>query len=268
MSRWLFEFFEGTLRLVAEDSLAPRTLVADSWRVSDGTVVGLDLHEQRFSRSVAENTSLPAHIVADFLHAVRGSLPRQGEWFPRVEAIWHERGPQLRYHQRSAPPWSSQVIVARAPHDPRKTPQVKGPDLEALLKLRDHVAPLGADEALIVDSEDALSEGAYSTVMVWPLGGEQLHIVHHSGRLPSITERLLISLATKQGIPAVERTIPVSALEGSEVWIVSALHGIRQAMAFVDGPPLATGTGRRDVWQARWRALATHLDAPAQQGSR
>jgi branched-subunit amino acid aminotransferase/4-amino-4-deoxychorismate lyase len=185
-----------------------------------------------------------------------------------VEAIWHERGPQLRYHQRSAPPWSSQVIVARAPHDPRRTPRVKGPDLEALLKLRDHVAPLGAGEALIVNSEDALSEGAYSTVMVWSLGGKQLHIVPHGGRLPSITERLLISLAIEQGIPVMERAISVSALEGSDVWIVSALHGIRQAMAFVDGPPLATDTSRRDLWQARWRALATHLDAPAPQESR
>ena len=124
--------------------------------------------------------------------------------------------------------------------------------MEALLALRQGVAPLGATEALITNSVGTLVEGAYSSLMVWE-GENELAITPRSlPRIPSVSEDILRDLASNQGIRVVERALRREDLEGKETWIVSALHGIRLVDSIIDGPAVSAMPERRDSWQELW----------------
>ena len=230
------------------------TLVADSWRLEEGLVVAWEKHWDRFRGSVLTNTTVSSLTLDAFRSALVDILPKAGSWFPRIEAIDTPGGATLRYRQREAPPWNSEVVVAIAPHDPRKFPLTKGPDLEALMALRREVEPLGATEAIIVDDAGLLAEGAYSSLMVWPSGSDIPHVISPTTpHLPGVTESVLKDIATEQGIDIKESSLSVTDLEGAELWILSALHGIRMATSFIDGPTPSVNTARRDQWQHLWR---------------
>ena len=188
------------------------------------------------------------------------TIPAEGSWFPRIEAVETPGGATLRYRERPAPPWSSEVVIARAPHDPRRLPHTKGPDLEALLALRTQVAPVGATEAIITTADDLLVEGAYSSLMIWRAGHDYPPVIPPATpHLPCITEAVLTDYSRSAGIPIVAEDLSVSTLEGAEVWILSALHGIRVATAFVEGPSLGMVPGRRELWQEHWLSLAQSI---------
>jgi len=260
MSGILLEFTGSRLEIVDDDPGVPLpTLVADSWRVSEGQVVCLWRHLERFRRSAKHHTSLSGHVIDTFLDQVVEELPPHGEWFPRIEVVDADRGPLLRYRKRAAPPMSHEVVIARASYDPRLNPFVKGPDLAALEVLRTEVSHLHAGEAIIVDGFDFIIEGAYSTVLIWLPGTEELSIVPRAvPRLPSVTEHILLALAHERNLSVVERSLSVAQLAGAEVWIVSALQGIRVATAFRNGPELDSSGSRAAQWQALWQAQATN----------
>lgn len=258
MSQILYQFSEGHFEpLEWCDPSRQNTLVADSFRVEAGRAVALERHLERFAGSVSSHTDTSAEIVDAFVRAIPEFLPREGSWFPRLEAVATPGGATLRYRERPAPAWETEVVVARAPHDPRRFPHVKGPDLEALLALRTQVAPLGAQEAIITSADDMLVEGAYSSLMIW-LHGEAgpTFIPSSTPHLPGITEAEMREIAVSQGVEVRDENLLVSDLEGAEVWILSALHGIRVATSFVEGPSLALVPGRREQWQAQWLARA------------
>jgi branched-subunit amino acid aminotransferase/4-amino-4-deoxychorismate lyase len=239
------------------DPARQTTLVADSFRLEDGRVVALERHLERFSDSVVTSTNVAPERLQAFLTALPHALPSQGSWFPRIEAVETPGGATLRYRERPAPPWSSDVVIARAPNDPRRFPHTKGPDLEALLALRAQVAPLGATEAIITTADDLLAEGAYSSLMIWLAGDDHPTVIPPTTpHLPGITEALLTDIARDQGIEVAAKDLSVSDLEGAEVWVLSALQGIRVATEFVDGPPLGSVPGRRELWQDHWLSLA------------
>jgi branched-subunit amino acid aminotransferase/4-amino-4-deoxychorismate lyase len=162
-------------------------------------------------------------------------------------------GPTLRYRERPAPEWLSEAVVASAEHDPRTTPLTKGPDLEVLMALRRSVAHTGATEALIVSPEGTIIEGAYSTIVVIPPEAEELRVVPSSvPRIPSMTEAVIRDIAAERGVPVVETPLFLDGLEGSDLWVLSALHGIRIATDFPGGPALSPDSARRDAWQEQW----------------
>ena len=258
MSQILYQFSEGHFEpLEWCDPSRQNTLVADSFRVEAGRAVALERHLERFASSVSFHTDTSAEIVDAFVRAIPEVLPGEGSWFPRLEAVATPGGATLRYRERPAPAWETEVVVARAPHDPRRFPHVKGPDLEALLALRTQVAPLGAQEAIITSADDMLVEGAYSSLMIW-LHGEAgpTFIPSSTPHLPGITEAEMREIAVSQGVEVRDENLLVSDLEGAEVWILSALHGIRVATSFVEGPSLTIVPGRREQWQAQWLARA------------
>jgi branched-subunit amino acid aminotransferase/4-amino-4-deoxychorismate lyase len=243
------------------DPARQTTLVADSFRVEAGRVVALERHLERFSDSVLSNTDITPDRLNAFLSALVSTIPAEGSWFPRIEAVETPGGATLRYRERPAPPWSSEVVVARAPHDPRRFPHTKGPDLEALLALRTQVAPLGANEAIITTNDDLLVEGAYSSLLVWLPGEDNpLAIPPSTPHLPGVTERVVTDIAQDLGVQFNHRDLRVADLEGAELWILSALHGIRVATNFVEGPLLDWKPGRRDHWHSLWWS---HARAPA-----
>ncbi len=212
---------------------ADRLLVADSWRVVDGRARGLDRHRARFLEAAAEHRD----DAPDFWHDVIAALPRTGDWFPRVELRERGDGTQLSLRLRPTPATSTEVEVATAPHDPRTRPLVKGPDLDALQALRVAVQPLGAGEAIIVDARGRIVEGAYSGLLWWR--GETL--VRPSDalpRIPSVTADLVIDAARAAGVTVVEADARPDDLVGCELWVLSALHGLRSARRWIDGPAL------------------------------
>ena len=260
MSEAVFEFTASGFHPVPENEASSvTTLVSDSWLVNEGRVVAWEKHQQRFLDSVLRATSFSADMLSDFLHDVHARNPPSGRWFPRIEAVTDSGRARLRYRHRTAPEPQSTAVLARAPHDPRTQPLVKGPDLEDLLALREAVAPSGATEAIIVDSQDRLAEGAYSTLLVWPADGDHLVVIAPEiARLPSVTETVLTETAEAQGVEVRPHVLRVADLEDAEVWVVSALHGIRLATDFVEGPRLNTTPDRSARWQQFWRDRAQH----------
>lgn len=263
MSSRLYQF-SGTHLGAIEwcDPVGTHALVADSWRMESGKSVALDRHWRRFSTS-ALNTGLDDDVLRAFWVAVREALPPEGSWFPRIEVVATSGGPTLRYREREAPAWTDTVSLARADHDPRSSPLTKGPDLEKLMALRRSVEDVGASEALIVSPGGVIIEGAYSTVVAWKAGADFLSVVGAQwARIPSVTESVLRDIAKARGVGVAEGNLSVDDLDGAEVWILSALHGIRVATGFHNGPHLGAAAGRRDDWQAAWWATR----APVSQG--
>jgi branched-subunit amino acid aminotransferase/4-amino-4-deoxychorismate lyase len=211
-----------------------RLLVADSWRVREGLARGIDRHRDRFLTSVAGRHP-EAEAAAD---AALALLPRTGDWFPRLELRERADGTALLLRLRPTPPTATEVVVATAPHDPRTAPLVKGPDLDALLQLRGAVQPLGAGEAVIVDAPGRVVEGAYSGLLWWR-GETLVQPAAALPRIPSVTVSLVLDAARAEGVPIASEEVAPAALAGCELWVLSALHGLRAATAWVDGPVLA-----------------------------
>lgn len=213
-----------------------RLLVADSWRVVDGRVRGLEKHRARFLASAAEHRDDAEAFWRDAIAVI----PRSGDWFPRVEVRDRADGSQLNLLLRQTPAISTEVDVATAPYDPRTRPLVKGPDLDALQALRGAVQLSGAGEAVILDDRGHIVEGAYSGLLWWR--GEVL--VRASGavpRIPSVTIDLVLEAARAAGVTIDEADAQPADLAGCELWVLSALHGLRVATRWINGPTLAAG---------------------------
>ncbi|GAA1734928.1 aminotransferase class IV [Microcella frigidaquae] len=231
-----------------------RMLVADSWRVREGRVRGLEQHRARFLGAVADRHP-DAEAAVD---AALALIPRTGDWFPRIELRERATGPDagqagtaLALRLRPTPPTRSTAVLATAPHDPRRHPLVKGPDLDALQRLRVVVQPCGADEAVIVDAHGCIVEGAYSGLLWWR-GATLVQPDEALARIPSVTVSLVLEAARAAGVPVASERITPAGLADCEVWVLSALHGLRTAISWVDGPSLAAPTRAEDG--RRWLA--------------
>jgi branched-subunit amino acid aminotransferase/4-amino-4-deoxychorismate lyase len=228
--------------------------VADSWFVTEGTALALGLHRARFLGSMAKDARLATGADA-FWEAAVALIPREGDWFPRVELQRRPGAVQLVFRLRSAPERSNHLAVASWDGaDPRTAPRTKGPDLAAMLRIRTAVQPLGAGEAVILTAEGYLVEGAYSGLLWWrgdilcgpPAGFD---------RVDSVTVRSVLTLATALGVETYEEAVTPPEVDGTELWSLSALHGIRIVTEWIDGPDLAQLPGRLSTWRARLDAL-------------
>jgi len=247
-SRWR----AGRLEPVDDCEVAPTSVIAaDSWLVADGRALALDLHRARFAAASGEaEDELDA-----FWAAAIAAIPREGSWFPRVELRRVRERPELRLLLRPAPETRRSLVLAthRGP-DPRRTPGVKGPDLERLLRLRSAAQASGADEAVILAPDGAVVEGTTSAIAWWH--GDALAIpAPELARVDSVTLRSVLALATALGVDVLHERARPEELDGHEVWALSALHGIRIATAWVDGPSLAEQPGRLRTWRDRLAAL-------------
>lgn len=230
-------------------------LVADSWRIVDGTARGLERHRARFLAAVAAQRPDDVEAAVRFVDDAIAALPRTGDWFPRLELRTRggADGHQWWLRLRPTPPTSEEVVVATAPRDVRTLPLIKGPDLDALLSLRTAVQPLGAGEAIILDTDGHLVEGAYSGLLWWH-DDVLVRPADDLPRIASVTVDLVLDAARAEGATLEERRERPEELEGCEVWVLSALHGLRVATAWVDGPRL--GPGDRAARGRAWLAAA------------
>ena len=168
----------------------PATIeAADSWLVADGLVRGLDLHRTRFMTSIPRGRYLQLNPDA-FWAAAIDAIPRVGRWFPRVELRTQLLKPQLLFRLREAPELKRSIVLAtHTGRDPRTAPRVKGPDLEAMTRLRTQAQKLGADEAALLTREGGLpkarrpvSPGGAATRCACPRTTSSASTVSPSGR--------------------------------------------------------------------------------------
>ncbi|MGP8304322.1 aminotransferase class IV [Streptomyces inhibens] len=245
-----------------DDSLLPagpltpttrtRLSLADSWLLSDGRVRRIDLHRQRFLRGCAEVGSVSQETAAAFWQAAIGKLPKAGDWFPRVE-LPAEEPAELRLRVRPSPARGGPVTVwVSGTTDPRAAPHLKGPDLDALDALRGRAVERGAQEALLTTESGVVLEAGYASVLWW----DKEWLCVPSPKLPvlgGVTTAVIQERAAQLGVPIGQRHVPVEELEGKEVWLVNALHGIRPVRSWV-GTSIRPGPAlRAPEWQ-KWLA--------------
>jgi branched-subunit amino acid aminotransferase/4-amino-4-deoxychorismate lyase len=237
------------------DARGDDVAVAESWLVTDGRARGHDLHWERFARGCADVRLRPGVSRA----AVESAVPLSGRWFPRVDV---RSDGEIRVAVRPAPPREPEVTAwVFAGRDPRRAPRRKGPDLARLGALRAEAARHGAGEALLCDGRGRLLEGAYTSLLWWE--GDLLWAVPDEAPiLDGVTRRLLLDAAAAEGVEVRYRRPTPPDLDGREVWLTSALHGIRCVTSSTAPRCLRAGPSRRaPSWQARLEALAAPIGA-------
>lgn len=231
---------------------------ADSWLTDDGATLALGLHRERFRDAALEAGIEPAEVDA-FWEAAIAQIPRSGAWFPRVEARESRGRVELLARVRPAPERRRSVTLATYHgRDPRTRPRIKGPDLEAMLRLRTEAQARGAQEAVLLGPGDAIVEGSTSCLLWWR--GDAIAVpADDLERIDSVTVRSVLALAAATGVEVVRERATPADLEGCEVWALNALHGIRIVTAWIDGPDTAEEPGRLGAWRSRLDALRRPL---------
>ncbi|MEY4321570.1 MAG: hypothetical protein RL167_298 [Actinomycetota bacterium] len=232
-----FFCFEGgqLISRIGEAGSEVKLAVADSWLVEDGKVRDLEAHFDRFTLWVNQMDAESADQVPKFLNAVRDAIPLSGSWFPRIELHAEELpGSRLYLRLRESPALHPTAILWSYPEsDPRTNPTVKGPDLSLGMQMRRAAQMHGADEAVILDAQGFIAEGALSSLVWWRNG-----VLCSSGPdiawLDSITRKKVFEVAESMGIETRLESAKPDDLVGLEIWSLSSLQGIRLVTDWID----------------------------------
>lgn len=254
-----FLWQDGVLAVREDCDILPASIeVADSWFVTEGTALALDLHRSRFTTGVPRGRYLQSQ-PGEFWDAAIAAIPREGDWFPRVELRTQLLRPQFLFRLRSAPERSRSVVLGtHTGRDPRTAPRIKGPDLEDMVRLRTQAQKKGAGEAVILTPEGFIAEGS-TTCLAWWRGDALAIPSDDIERIDSVTLRSVLALATAMGVDILREDARPDDLDGCEVWALNALHGIRIVTGWIDGPSVAEEPGRLDAWRRRLDALRRPL---------
>lgn len=224
--------------------VAPELLVADSFLVRTGPASGLpearaaQLHFERFraasiaawSEIAGHQDPAPAHArLESFLSDALARIAQYGAGWPRLELWWQHEDPEstemlpdLRLALRP-PPTLGQTLTCRT-HAAwtREHPERKGPNIAAYAALN---RELGG-EVLLTDADGCVIEGSTTSLLWW--NDNTLCTSAHVDRVPSVTERLILSHARSRGVAVLASSVDAASLSECETWAVNALHGIRQ----------------------------------------
>ena len=220
-------------------------LVASSFLLREGFMVGKKDHEKRFSHSASSQGLI--NPVTEFLEAVWAFLPHKGILFPRVDVT--DRG-ELEVIIRPAPPLAETLVLATTQEDPRTVPAIKGPDIPVLGTLREKALSLGADEAILT-CEGKIVDGA-TTALVWVMDDDIYQLPMSQPRVESITVKQLPYMT---GQKLKEQAVAPQQLESCEVYALNALHGVRAVTKWIDGPQLTVNKDRLNDWRRKYDLL-------------
>lgn len=254
-SEQLLQFQAGSLVPVSPSFVDSPLAAADSWLVDSGRARNMQKHFDRFSAWVKQLANIDTE---DFIDAVRSSLPAVGRWNPRIELQFNPDPILLLRLRPAADPLSEIVLWTNPDADPRENPKIKGPDLSFGMQLRRAAQMRGAEEAVIVNAEGFIVEGALSAIVWWRddvlcAPGDDVDW------LPSVTREEVFSIAEQMGLNTRFEKAKPADLVGLEVWSLGSLHGIRPATSWVDlGGPLAIAR-HVDSFNKRLRMLSTAI---------
>ncbi|NDC48305.1 MAG: hypothetical protein EBZ61_04375 [Micrococcales bacterium] len=199
-------------------------LVADSFLVAEGLVRSLDKHLVRFIRQATLKTPDLISEIPDFLFKALALMPKTGNQFPRLEI---QEDKSLKLQLRPAPELTKTATLWTYPEaDPRSDLSVKGPELDLGTQIRAQAQAIGADEAVILNQDGFISEGALSSLVWWE--GDTL--VAPGNQIPwleSVTRTEIFEIAEKLEIETKTVLAKPQDLIGKEVWQLSSLQGIR-----------------------------------------
>jgi len=233
--------------------------VFETCRVTGGAAFALTRHLARLARSAA-GLGLPRPDEDRVREAVDAVLAARPLTRGRLRITWTS-GPGPLGSERHG--GSTLVVAASAAAQPASSPSVvvvpwtrneraataglkTTSYAENVVALRRALAA-GAGEALLANTRGELCEGTGSNVVVQLRDGrgrperELVTPPLSSGCLAGVTRALLLEWAAQEGLPVVERTVPVEALaDAAAVLLTSSLRDV-QVQTAVDGRPLETG---------------------------
>jgi hypothetical protein len=256
--------------------------VHDSFLVRAGRMLALDAHIARMAASIGWERARVGEVYAELLRAVEseraaearagwaagdheaagspaaagdpaaaGSPEAAGWIFPLVTFDAGELGFRLRPFTPDALRTDASLWTCDEP-DTRTSPGLKGPDFPLQHHWRAKAQRAGADEAVLVDEDGFVREGAFSSIVHWRDGALCASASHE--RLPSVTESAVVQAARTDGLSVDRRRARVAEIRAAdEVWILSSLHGIRVVHTW-DGEPVSA-QGRAQRYRERLLAM-------------
>ena len=256
----IYRFQAGALSLVNEPTGEASLAVADSWLVEDGRSLGAQAHFDRFSSWVRESSNISKAELDAFIEAVREMMPNQGKWFPRLELHSESSAPnQLFFRLREAPELQTTISLWTYPDpDPRLNPKIKGPDLSLCQQMRRKATIHGADEAVLLNAQGYVAEGALSS-LVWWREDELCAPGDDIAWLPSVTRDIVLAIASQMGKKIRFEAAKPADLVGLEIWALSSLHGIRVVTDWLElGGPVGR-PAHYESFQKRLRLLQENI---------
>lgn len=257
-----YQYKDGTLAAVSEPAEQEVKLaVADSFLVESGSMRAKSAHEARFTLGIQAIAPSYLDQLPGFFASAFNLIPKTGRWFPRFELHLGAESPnQLFLRLRPAPEPAGPAILWTLPEpDPRSNPAIKGPDLSLGQQLRRKAKMHGADEAVLLDSRGFIAEGALSSMVWWR--GDVLCAPSEDVRwLPSITREIVLEIAVQCGYSVEYVQERPQDLVGCEVWLLSALNGIRPVVGWVNLPGELSEPTHLDSLSKRLRLFSEQLD--------
>ena len=251
MTEDIYVFDGANLHLVEEYDHPLQ--VADSFLVQEGRVRALERHRERFNNSASNLTALD---LDRFWDQAISKIPKTGTAFPRVELS----GDNLVLRLREPVEFKPSVILWTADDpDDRIDPTTKGPDLAYGAMLRRKSNLYGADEAVIVNHNGLLCEGALSSI-VWWRGDVLCAPDDETVWLPSVTRSVVFDLANQAGYQTKTESVKPDELDGLEIWSLSSLVGIRPVIDWINLNGTVGSPKHLDSFQSRLKLMASELN--------
>lgn len=249
----IYVFNDGIF--VAVESVEGSPRVADSFLVTDGRVRSLDRHIERFETSAMK---LTRQDLRHFWNQVIQLIPKEGQWFPRIELTTEG---QLVTRIRTGLDYEPRVTLWSADAgDGRVDPTTKGPDLAFGSALRRKAKLHGADEAVILDNEGYVIEGALSSLVWWK--DDILYGPNHQTQwLPSVTRLDVFEIAAQAGFRTATAHVKPEDLIGLEIWVLSSFTGIRPVVEWLNLNGAVGGQQHLESFQRRMKLMSRDLDS-------
>ena len=237
-------------------------VVADSWRVRDRKIWGLEDHVQRFLTGIETTKQLANQLVPPQPHALQAALQQvlvdtqrqhgATDLFPRISVETDGTTYWIILLVRPAPPIRSTTSLWIPEYtDPRTRPTVKGPDIDLMRRL---VSEAPADDVVLHDGTNVV-ETTTGALLIWPTP-QELVVCQSDQQLASISAQRIATYARSQNVMVHHRPVSLQDLGSGEysVWFSNTLHGISPVttISSVTGEksvPVHPATGQ---WQTAW----------------